>query len=303
MRRLLAYLPLACLLAPALAGPVPQAVGPSPGHSLPAAVRPDAVHKPVRIMSMMLCNDLLLLMLVPKDRIASISYLARDAVSELLPGADRGVAINHGTAEDILLQKPDLILAGTYSSSMARKLAKTVGAHVIEVGATNNFADIHRVVRQLGEAVGEPERAETLLADMDRKLAWLASRQPARPLRVVAWSGGGAVPGKGTLTNAIITASGADNIAAGLPDNRYGSFGLEELLAAKPDAILQGEARWSGPSLRDAQSMHSLIGRYWRGRVISYPDAAYVCGLPQSADAAIALHELYRQLPAGSPRW
>ncbi len=252
---------------------------------------------------MMLCNDLLLLMLVPKERIASISYLAHDAVEALLPGADRGVAINHGTAEEILLQKPDLILAGTYSSPTARKLAKAVGARVIEVGATNNFADIHRVVRQLGEAVGDPDRAEALLAGMDQKLAWLASHQPARPLRVVAWSGGQAVPGKGTLTNAIIAASGADNIAASLPDNRYGSFGLEELLAARPDAILQGEARWSGPSLRDAQSMHSLIGRYWHGRVISYPDAAYVCGLPQSADAAIALHELYRQLPAGSPSW
>ena len=293
MRRLLAYLPLACLLAPAFAGPVPETV----------SVSPDRVQKPAHIMSMMLCNDLLLLMLVPKERIASISYLAHDAVEALLPGADRGVAINHGTAEEILLQKPDLILAGTYSSPTARKLAKAVGARVIEVGATNNFADIHRVVRQLGEAVGDPDRAEALLAGMDQKLAWLASHQPARPLRVVAWSGGQAVPGKGTLTNAIIAASGADNIAASLPDNRYGSFGLEELLAARPDAILQGEARWSGPSLRDAQSMHSLIGRYWHGRVISYPDAAYVCGLPQSADAAIALHELYRQLPAGSPSW
>ncbi len=293
MRRLLAYLPLACLLAPAFAGPVPETV----------SVSLDRVQKPAHIMSMMLCNDLLLLMLVPKERIASISYLAHDAVEALLPGADRGVAINHGTAEEILLQKPDLILAGTYSSPTARKLAKAVGARVIEVGATNNFADIHRVVRQLGEAVGEPDRAEALLAGMDQKLAWLASHQPARPLRVVAWSGGQTVPGKGTLTNAIIAASGADNIAVSLPDNRYGSFGLEELLAARPDAILQGEARWSGPSLRDAQSMHSLIGRYWHGRVISYPDAAYVCGLPQSADAAIALHELYRQLPAGSPSW
>lgn len=303
MRRLLAYLPLACLLAPAFAGPAPEAVSVSPGHASPGAVASIVARKPAHIMSTMLCNDLLLLMLVPKDRIASITYLARDAISELLPGADRGVAINHGTAEEILLQKPDLILAGTDSTPMARKLAKAVGARVIEVGATNSFADIHRVVRQLGEAVGEPDRAESLLAGMDKKLAWLASHQPVRPLRVVAWSGGRAVPGKGTLTHAIIAASGADNIAASLPDNRYGSFGLEELLAARPDAILQGETRWSGPFLQDARAMHSLIARYWRGRVIGYPDAAYVCGLPQSADAAIALRELYRALPAGSPRW
>ncbi|MHB1093386.1 ABC transporter substrate-binding protein [Thiobacillus sp.] len=303
MRRLLAYLPLACLLAPAFAGPVPEAVSPLPGQASPGNVATPVVRKPVRIMSMMLCNDLLLLMMVPNDRIVSISYLAHDAVESLLPGADRGVAINHGTAEEILLQKPDLILAGTYSSPMARKLAKTIGAHVVEVGPANSFADIHRIVRQVGQAVGEPERAHALLAEMDDKLAWLASHQPARHLRVVVWSGSQSVPGKGTLTNAIIEASGADNVAARLPDNRYSSFDLEALLAAWPDAILQGETRWSGPSLQDAQSMHPLIERYWHGRRIVYPDAVFACGLPQSADAAIDLRNLYRKLPPGRPQW
>ena len=302
--RRLACLPLMCLLLPACAGPATGTEGlPSDGVSSGALPAPVAVRKPTRIMSMMLCNDVLLLMMVPRDRIASITYLAHDAVEALLPGADTGVAINHGTAEEILLQKPDLILAGTDSAPMARKLAKAVGARVVEVGAANSFADIRRVVRQVGQAVGEPGQAHALLAEMDRKLAWLASHQTARPLRVVAWSGSQAVPGKGTLTNEIIAASGADNIAARLPDSRYGSFGLEELLAARPDAILQGETRWSGPSLQDAQSMHPLIERYWRGRRIGYPDAAYACGLPQSADAAIALRNLYRELPAGRPRW
>jgi len=301
-RRLLACLPLACLLAPAFAGPVPQAASPLPGPVLPATAAPAAARKPVRIMSLMLCNELLLLMMVPKERIASISYLAHDAVEALLPGADRDVAVNHGTAEEILLQQPDLILAGTYSSPMARKLAKAVGARVVEIGSANSFADIRRIVRQVGQAVGEPGRAHALLAQMDGKLAWLASHQPARRLRVVVWNGSQSVPGKGTLTNAIIEASGADNIAARLPDTRYGSFDLEELLAAWPDAILQGDTRWSGPSLQDAHAMPPLIERYWHGRRIAYPDAAYACGLPQSADAAIALRKLYRDLPAGSAR-
>src|SRR3569832_1871912 len=240
--RRMACLPLMCLLLPACAGPATGTEGlPSDGASSGALPAPVAVRKPTRIMSMMLCNDVLLLMMVPKDRIASITYLAHDAVEALLPGADTGVAVTHGTAEEILLQKPDLILAGTDTAPMARKLAKAVGARVVEVGAANRFADIRRVVRQVGLVVGEPGQAHALLAEMDRKLAWLASHQPARPLRVVAWSGSQAVPGKGTLTNEIIAASGADNIAARLPDSRYGSFGLEELLAARPDAILQGK--------------------------------------------------------------
>lgn len=258
---------------------------------------PPAATRPTHIMSMMLCNDLLLLMLVPPERIASITYLAHDAVQALMPGADRGVAINHGTAEEILLQAPDLILTGTYSTPMARKLAKKVGARVVEVEAASSFDDIRRIVRRVGEAVGEPERAEALLHGMDATLDRLAVDRPAVPLRVVAWSGTGVVPGKGTLTHAIISASGADNIAALVPDDRYGSFGLEELLQADPDVVLRGANRWSGASLHDSRLSHPLIDRYWRGRQISFPEAAYACGLPQSADAAVTLRTLYRELP------
>lgn len=252
----------------------------------------------------MLCSDLLLLMMVPKERIVSVSYLAHQAVQALMPGKDRGVPINHGTAEDILLQRPDLILAGTYSTPMARKLAKKVGANIVEIGTANNFDDIRRTVRQIGTAVGESGRAEALLAGMDEKLALLAAQRPAVPLRVVAWSGGDSVPGRGTLTDAIIRVSGAENIAAAsLPAGRYGSFGLEELLQARPDAVLLGENRWSGSSLQDSDSSHALLARYWHGRQIRYPDAAFTCGLPQSADAAMALHDIYRELPAAVARW
>jgi iron complex transport system substrate-binding protein len=258
--------------------------------------------KPQRIMSLMLCNDLLLLMLVPRERIASITFLARDAVAALMPGADAGITLNQGTAEDILLHQPDLILAGTYSSGLARRLAREAGARLLEVEAARDFEDIHRNVRQVAAAVGESERGAALLAGMDARLEQLARHPLPRPLRVVAWSGGGQAPGAGTLTDAIIRASGAHNVAA-LAGTRYGSFGLEELLAARPDAILQGDNRWAGPSLQDAQTAHPLIERHWRGRRISYPDAAYACGLPQSAEAAWALRELYARLPATELPW
>ncbi len=299
---------LVCPASLALAGilfltPAGGTTPPSSTRSTESAL-PTITHgKPVRIMSLMLCNDLLLLMLVPPERIASITYLAHDAVGALMPGADRGVAVNYGTAEDVLMQRPDLILAGTHSAAMARKLAQRAGGRVIEVPATNNFEDIRRVVRQVGAAVGEAEHAEILLAGMDAKLARLAAERGTYPLRVVAWGGGGSVPGKGTLTDAIITAAGGENIAVKRPDTRYSNFGLEELLAARPEAILQGETRWTGPSLRDSQTEHPLIERFWRGRVIGYPDAAYTCGLPQSADAALALREVFRALPAEPPAW
>ncbi len=259
--------------------------------------------KPQRIMSTNMCNDLILLMLVPRDRIASITYLTHDAVEVLMPGADRGVATNHGTAEEILLQKPDLILASSWSGAAALRLGKQVGAPIVEVETAYDFEAIRRVVRQIGSAVGELARAETLIAGMDRELAALAARRPARPLRVVAWTGDGSVPGRGTLTDAIITAAGGVNIGAKRADGRYSSFGLEELLAARPDAIMQGVGGYDQPALRENAARHPLIKRLFAGRQIDYPDAFYTCGLPQTAQAARRLADAFARVPRGGPRW
>lgn len=259
--------------------------------------------KPRHIMSMNMCNDLILLMLVPRERIASVTYLAHDAVDALMPGRDRGIAINHGTAEEIVVQKPDLILASPWSTPTTRRLARMVGAPVVEVESANDFEGIRRVVRRIGAAVGETGRAEMIIRDMDRELNGLAARRRAKPLRVVAWTGDGSVPGRGTLTDAIITAAGGVNIAAKRMDDRYSSFGLEELLIARPDAIMQGVGLYTGAALRDNTARHPLIGRLFAGRQIDYPDAGYTCGLPQSALAARQLADAFAKVPSTGVRW
>lgn len=269
--------------------------GTAPAAAVPA--------KPRHIMSMNMCNDLILLMLVPRERIASITYLAHDAVEILMPGADRGVATNHGTAEELLLQKPDLILASAWSGAAALRMGKQVRAPIVEVETAYDFEAIRRVIRQIGKAVGEPARAERLIAGMDRDLAALAARRPARPLRVVAWTGDGSVPGRGTLTDAIIEAAGGINIGARRQDDGNSSFGLEELLSARPDAIMQGVGGYDQPALRQDAARHPLIGRLFAGRQIDYPDAFYACGLPQTARAARQLADAFARVPRGGPRW
>lgn len=262
-----------------------------------------AAAAPQRVMSMDLCDDLLVLMLVPKARIASVTYLAHEATEALMPGLDRGVPINHGTAEEILRQKPDLIIASAYSTPVARRLAKQVGARLVEMPGADSFPAIRAALRTIGSLVGEPMRAEALVRTMDGELARLAAQRPRQPRRVVAWNGGGSVPGRGTLTDAIITAAGAVNIGAKFDDARSSGFDLEELLAARPDAVMQGVSGYAGTSLHSGAALHPLIDRVFAGRQIDYPDAGYTCGLPQSAHAAVELRQALDRLPAGPPRW
>jgi iron complex transport system substrate-binding protein len=259
--------------------------------------------KPQRIMSMMQCNDLMVLALVPRERISSITYLAHAPAEAIMPGRDRGVPINHGSAEEILRQKPDLILTGTFSTPVARRLAKEVGAPIVEIQPVNSFADIRTMTRTIGRAVGEPARAEAMIARMDATLRELAAKPPARTVTVAAWSGSGSVPGRGTLTDEIIRVAGGINVAAKLPDARYGSFDVEELLAARPDAILQGANSWNGASLNAARAAHPVVQRLYRGRQITFPDALYTCGLPQTAEAARDLRRALLAIPAGGVRW
>ena len=262
----------------------------------PAAAAPSGAAKPQRILSMNLCADMLLLELVPKGRIVAVTYLAHDGAEALFPGADAGIAVNHGTAEDIINLKPDLILAGAFSTAMTRRLAKAIGAPIVEVPDAVSFADIRRNLRQVGAAVGEPARAEALVAQMDADLAALAALPPRPPVRVIAWSGGDSVPGRETLSGHIIAAAGAVNIAA-RPGQTYGAIDVEELLAARPDALLYGGGGPLKPSVRGEEGEHRVLRRLYAGRRIVYSDVAHTCGLPQSARSALDLRRALDALP------
>jgi len=251
-------------------------------------------------MSLNVCTDLLLLQLAPKARIASVTFLAPQGAKVLFPGLAAGIPLNHGSAEDIVRVKPDLILDSALGSPLTREMARRVGARVVAVKNADSFQDIREIVRQVGEAVGEPARAEALIGRMDATLADLAAHPPRRRLRVVAWSGGSAVPGKGSLTDAIITAAGAVNIAA-RPGAAESSFGVEELLIAHPDALLFGGASLGQPSLLTDEGQHRVVRRLYAGRRIAYNDVAHTCGLPQSADSARDLRRAFDALAARRP--
>ncbi len=257
--------------------------------------------RPLRIMSMNECTDLMVLQLVPRARIASVTYRAHDAIQKIQPGLDDGVRLNHGTPEEIVAQRPDLIIAGDFSTAVTRRLARASGAPLIEVKSAASFDDIRQITRQIGVAVGESQRAEALIAQMDRTLADLAASAPPKPFVVAAWSGD-SVPGRKTLANAIIEAAGAVNIASRLDSERYSSFGVEELLAARPDVLMYAASSAERPSLTDLGAQNRVLRERYAGRRITYPETLYNCGVPQSANAARDLRAALKAVTVSAGR-
>ena len=273
--RSIAYQLAATAAALALCGPCPAA-NPSLERG-PAA--------PQRVMSLNACTDVLALRLLPPDRILSVTFLTHQSRDPELRALAASVGSNRGTAEEVLLARPDLVLAGTYTTPAARMILARVAIPTVTVPPANDFAAIRTVTRAVARALGAQSRAEALLGRMDAQLETLARALPQSRLRVAAWDGGGSIPGRNSLFNAILTAAGAINIAtaAGAETSR---FDVEDLLAARPNLLLYGDSAADGPSLRDLQTQHPIVRRLYARRTLIYPESLYSCGEPGSADAA-----------------
>ena len=244
---------------------------------------------PERVMTLNMCADQLVLDLLPPERITSVTYISHWSSDPDLAAKAARVGTNYGNAEEVFAQAPDLVIAGVLSTPATRTLLKDVGYPLYELSSADTFDEIREQTRAVANLLGVAERGEALIAEMDATLAALDRNRPAEPITVVAWNGGGTAPGKGTLFDEILRRAGGINLATRYSDGYMVSFGMEELLAARPDLIAHGEADLETPSLTHAPLMHPVIRALYDARRITYRDTQYLCGTPRSAEAARAL--------------
>ena len=255
---------------------------------------------PQHVMSLSMCTDDLLLELLPPERIASITWYSRDPGNSYQWPQAAKVRVNWGTVEEVLAEKPDLVLAGTYTTPAARSLLKKLGWPLLEVAPAADFDQIRAVTRQVAHALKRDAAGESLIAKMDSTLQELAASKPRQVIRVAAWGEGGSIPGKGTLFDAILEAAGGVNVAATL-DGRYTSFEVEQLIAAHPDVLAYASDISDTPGRNTEVAQHPLIRKLYSGRTVTYPGALYSCGVVESADAAAVLRSsLLRAVHSGS---
>jgi iron complex transport system substrate-binding protein len=276
----------ACLLAGL--GGVARAEGP-------------AQQVPRRVLSLNLCADQLLLVLLPPERIASLTWLSRSEGDPDLAPLARRLPANHGSAEEVLAANPDLVIAGDFTTAATRRLLARTATPLVQLAAVTDWAGIRAVTRQVAAAVGEIARGEALLAEMDATLAQLERTRPARPVRVIGWGGGGSdVPGRDTLFDQILTAAGGQNVGAALAGRA--SVDIEQLLMAHPEVLLRGAAYAAMPALRNQAAEHPLIRRLYPQAQLTYPEALYGCGVPKAAQAALQLRARLLAVRAASER-
>ena len=181
----------ACLISVALSGAVASA----------ASTR----ERPARIVSLNMCADELVLRLADPQRIASVTWLSQDPRNATMAEAARRVPANHGLAEEVLGFRPDLVVAGAYTTRATVSLLGRVGIAVHEFGVPRNLAEMKAQITEMAELLGEPARGEALLAGIEQRLQALAARRVERPLRAIVLRPSGFTVGRGPLVDEILT--------------------------------------------------------------------------------------------------
>lgn len=249
-----------------------------------------AAARPLRVMSLNECTDQLVLALLPPSQITSVTWLSRDPFLSVMVRAARRVPINHGSAEEVVRDRPDLVIADTYATPATRALLKTLRYPLLEVTAPDSFEAIRRDTRRVAAAVGQAARGEALIARMDATLRRL-SLASGPPYRVAAWDGAGFSAQPGSMYDAVLTAAGAHNVANDRGVLAQAAPDVETLLAMAPDLLVRSGSGSEPPGRRADVVNNPVVLRVWANRTVVVPEYAYICGTPFSADAALALRQ------------
>lgn len=250
-----------------------------------ALVAPAASGKPQRIVSTNVCADQLALALVDRVRILSVSRMAIEPEISNLAEEARGIRINNARAEEIVELKPDLILGDIYTGKGANRLASTIGVPVHIVGIASSLDDVRKVIHDVAAALGEPERGEQLVAQMNARIAKTHS-PTTKPITALVYEPNGLTAGAGTLTNDILAAAGLTNLAPKLTGQAYATVALETVVAAAPQLLILDDSYGATASRAQSILRHPAF-RALEGKTALYkiPSRLWLCPGPWVGEA------------------
>ena len=253
---------------------------------------------PERVVSMNLCTDQLAMLLAAPGQLVSVSHMALDPLSSAMVDEAQGYPINRGGAEQIYLMRPDLVLAGTYTSRAAVDLLRGLGVTVVEFPPVDTLADVTTQMRQIGVALGRPAQAEAMAQAFEAELAQM--RLSGDPATVAMYYPNGYTSGAGTLSNEILEITGFRNIGAEAGLTGGGILPLERLVMAAPEVIVTSTP-YPGASRSEEILAHPALAAIRRDAArAKVSDADWVCGTPVLLNAIRTMAEARRSL-GGTP--
>jgi iron complex transport system substrate-binding protein len=255
---------------------------------------------PARVISLNMCTDQLLLDLAPAGQIAGLSPFVADTARSFLADRARQLPILSGSAEEVMVLKPDLVVSGTFTKRATREFIRARGVPLEEFAPVRTLAETKRQITRFGEITGAHDKAAERNAEIDAALADLRAAAAARRLRVLPLARRAWVSGANSLMSELLAAAGMVNAAGELGIRSGGRTTLEQIVLLRPDAILiareDGDAEDQGRALLLHPAIQALFPPERR---IIIPERLTVCGGPMLAEA---MRALARQIGRLQPR-
>jgi iron complex transport system substrate-binding protein len=172
----------------------------------------------VRVVSQTVGTDELLLALARPEQIAALSHLARKPeFSAVAAEAAQYPQLELGDAETVLRFAPTLVLAADYSRPELVAQLRRAGVRVLVFERYKTLEDAYANLRLLARELDADAKAEEVIAACEARVADLRARlRDRRPVRVIAPSVFGVIPGDDTTFADLCAHAGAENLAATL---------------------------------------------------------------------------------------
>ncbi len=254
---------------------------------------------PARVISINMCTDQLLLDMAAPGQIAGLSPFAADAARSFMFERAQGLPILSGTAEEVMILAPDLVVSGTFTKRATREFIRARGVNLEEFAPVRTLAETKRQITRFGEITGAQAKAASRNAELDAALAELRAAASKQKLRVLPLARRGWVSGSSSLMSELLTQAGLINVADELGIRTGGRTTLEAIIILKPDALLisrdDGEAEDQGKALLLHPAIQNLFPT---DRRIIIPERLTICGGSMLVDAMRMLsQQIYRLKP------
>jgi iron complex transport system substrate-binding protein len=238
----------------------------------------------------------LLVTLADPEQILGLSRYSRDAWQSYAADDARHYPILSGGAEDLLVLKPDIVVAGLFDKRSTRELLKAQGLHLAEFSVPRNLDEVKSQIREMGEIVQHKDRAEAEIARLDAAMARARQAVTDRHFSVLPLSRRGWVSGGDSLVSSLLAETGLFNAASDLGVGFGGYVSLEAIVNARPDFLLVSEAGDHAEDDGRAFLLHPALERFYPpSRRIVIPERLTVCGGVMLADTLdVLVRELKR---------
>lgn len=256
--------------------------------------------KGLRLVSINMCTDQLLLDIADPADIVGLSPHSGDVARSWARDKARIYPSLSGTAEEVMVIRPDVVLAGTFTRRATRAFIAERGIALETFESARTFAEVERQIARVGAITGQQQRAGERIAQLRAAIERVRRAAVDRGLTVLPLQRRGWVSGADSIVTELFETVGLKN--AGMLDGRRasGQMSLEAIVALAPDALLLGRDNPRAEDQGRAFLMHpALTALFPPERRLSLPESLTVCGGPMLAEA---LDRLAAQIETLQPR-